>query len=101
MKELHLVVTYHWWEEIVFGDKDEEYREGTQYWFRRLYDFEFDIATKKLVVAKPKKYTHLVLHRAYTSTIARFPIENISLGYGNQQWGAPKDRKVIIIKISK
>ena len=48
MKELHLVVTHHWWDEIVFGDKNEEYREGI-YWVRRLCYFVYDKVTHRTV----------------------------------------------------
>ena len=99
-RELHLVVTYHWWDKIVLGDKNEEYREGTHYWLNRLCDFDRDFANRKFS-ARWKNFTHLVLHRGYSSTVARFPIEKISIGQGNPQWGAPDNRKVIIIKIVK
>ena len=48
-----------------------------------------------------KGYTHVRFRRGYTKTTMLFEIKRITIGYGNPKWGAPKDRKVFIIKLGK
>lgn len=40
-------------------------------------------------------------HKGYTNTTMTFAIEGKSYGYGNPEWGAPKDRKVLKIQLGK
>lgn len=46
-------------------------------------------------------FTHVRFRRGYTKTTMLFEIKYITIGYGNPKWGAPKDRKVFIIKLGK
>ena len=46
-------------------------------------------------------FTHVRFRRGYTKTTMLFEIKRITIGYGNPKWGAPKDRKVFIIKLGK
>lgn len=58
---------------IVKGNKREEYRQIKPYWTKRLF---------------AHKYKYVCFHRAYTNTTMSFQVENITLGFGNQNWGA-------------
>lgn len=68
------------------GEKNEEYREITQYWVDRILF---------------KVLTHVCFHKGYTNTTFTRKIDSITFGYGRPEWGAPENRKVIIIKHSK
>ena len=82
---LDLVLTYKWFDMILSGEKREEYRDPDK-WRRRIIG---------------KGYTHVRFHRGYTSTTLLRRIGGISLGIGRQDWGAPQDKKVIIIKLEE
>ena len=88
-KELHLIVTYRWYDEWLNGDKNEEYRKMTSRYMKILGNLDLS------------EGCDLVLHRGYTSTTQRYPIEWINAGFGKQEWGAPADDCVFIIKCKK
>lgn len=81
---LHLALQCKWYDMIAKGDKREEYRQIKPFWTTRLFSH---------------KYQYVCFHRAYTNTTMTFQIENITVGYGNQNWGAP-DYQVYIIKFN-
>lgn len=82
---LDLVVTYKWYDMILSGEKREEYRD-IQKWRRR-------------IVGKP--YTHVRFRRGYTSTCQILRVDRITTGIGREDWGAPQDRKVFIIRLGE
>ena len=96
-KPLHLVLNSHWYNAITQLDKDEEYRAYTLYYRRRLC--HCSEKTGKYVIFK--RYTHLVIHKGYTSTTTEYPIKELKVDYGKSIWGAPMDEKVFIVKIDK
>lgn len=49
---LHLVLTYHWFDEIYYGRKNIEYRKITPYWTKRIYE-------------KRDQLKEVVFHRGY------------------------------------
>lgn len=81
---LHLILQCKWYDMIVKGDKREEYRQIKPYWTIRLF---------------AHKFKFVCFHRAYTNTTRTYQIENISVGFGKQNLGAPGYR-VYIIKFS-
>jgi hypothetical protein len=83
MKILDLVLKTKWYDMIEQGIKHEEYREIKPYWTKRI---------------EKNKYTHVKFRRGYTSQSIMFSIENITIGRGNTDWGAPADKDVYIIK---
>ena len=85
MKTLHLVLKGKWYDMIDRGEKKEEYRENTSYWMKRI----------------GKLHDAVCFHKGYTNTTMTFAIEGKSYGYGNPEWGAPKDRKVLKIQLGK
>ena len=89
-KKLHLVVTHRWYDEWLNGDKDEEYRNITARYIK-MFD-KVDLVTEDW---------DLVLHRGYTSTTQTYPIEELYMGYGKTEWGAPANKTVFVIKCKK
>ena len=89
MKILDLPLKKEWYNMIEGGEKREEYREYTDYWYKRLID-------KESLRVKP--YTHVRFRYGYTKRTMLFEIDSITIGMGNPKWGAPTDRDVFIIK---
>lgn len=86
VKILHLVLKKKWYEMQERGEKPEEYRASTPYWCNRLIG---------------KGYSHVTFHYGYTKRTFTHKIDCITFGYGKPEWGAPSDKKVIIIKHHK
>ena len=109
---------------IESGVKTEEYRELKPYWCNRLLytvplgikDYwesvlqkahEFCIKHPFITLNKTligdygtRGYTHVKFSYGYTKRTMTFELENISIGKGNKEWGAP-DEDVFIIKLGK
>lgn len=85
MNTLHLILKAKWYDMIDRGEKKEEYRENTSYWMKRI----------------GKLHDAVCFHKGYTNTTMTFAIEGKSYGYGNPEWGAPKDRKVLKIQLGE
>lgn len=96
MKTLHLVLKSKWYDMIDRGEKKEEYRELTLYWKKRLIE---DLGDFYPVLFKDYKW--ICFHKGYTSTTMTFKVEDIKIGRGNPEWGAPTDRPVFIIKLGE
>lgn len=112
---------------IESGEKPEEYREIKPYWIKRLCDNPIFDANDNLIGRKniddytikmceqeglnliemfsegnmiPKEFTHVRLHRGYTSTTMLREIKSMHIGFGNPAWGAPEE-EVFIIKLGE
>ena len=66
-KVLHLVLTYHWFDEIVADRKRIEYRDITEFWAKRIWYVRDEI-------------THVRFSRGYTSQTIEFPVSGITIG---------------------
>ena len=123
-KILNLSLKKQWYEMIESGVKTEEYRELKPYWCNRLLyavplgikDYWESVLQKahKFCVKNPfvtlnktligeygtRGYTHVKFSYGYTKRTMTFELENISIGKGNKDWGAP-DEDVFIIKLGK
>lgn len=96
MKILDLPLKSKWYDMIERGVKTEEYREIKPYWCRRLLD-------SYKVEGGPtsyKPYTHVRFRYGYTKRTMTYKIDEITMGTGKPEWGAPEG-KVFIIKFSK
>lgn len=82
---LDLVVTYRWYDMILNDEKREEYRDIEKW--------------RKRIVGKP--YTHVRFHRGYTSTCQLLRLDSVMSGIGRAEWGAPQDKKVLILKLGE
>lgn len=117
-KILHLPLKKEWYEMIESGVKTEEYREIKAHWVRRLTRYYNGTPNYKpyadFLSSSPKIlehnirfgimcftcYNHVKFSYGYTKRTMTFEIENITIGKGNPEWGAPKE-DVFIIKLGK
>lgn len=107
---------------IESGIKTEEYREIKPYWEKRLLDYKrlkrYVEDNRKELIAKrllfpnrpvieavcgsfPRGYTHVRFRYGYTKRTMLREIDEITIGRGNPNWGAPTDKDVFIIKFSR
>jgi hypothetical protein len=108
-KILDLPLKKKWYNMYESGIKPEEYREIKQYWIKRLCNYagtlwqcaDCDGLLMCSACFTPYKYTHARLRYGYTKRTMLREIENITIGYGNPEWGAPTDRQVFIIKFKQ
>ena len=100
---LHLVLIGKWYDMIESGEKTEEYREMKQYWLKRILGVSTPslpvLTLIALQISKQSKFERVCFHRGYTNRTMIFEIKDISIGKGKAPWGAPVDKKVIIIKL--
>lgn len=83
--KLHLVLKSKWYDKILSGEKNEEYRRQTEYWHKRIWLKRYHISS-------------IVFHRGYTNITHERECVGITSWFGNKELGAPKD-KVIILKL--
>lgn len=122
MKILNLVLKHKWYDMIAGGEKKEEYREIKPYWEKRLFDYKGpfayykehykEIRVKKILFpyrqpiedvyhAFSRGYTHVRFFRGYSAAqTMTFTVEDIDIGKGKPEWGAPEN-PVFIIKLGK
>lgn len=81
---LHLVLRYQWYDMVCRGEKTEEYR-AIRTWKRRIGE----------------NVKFVVFHRGYSSTVMKFKVNGVNIGIGKPEWGAPKDKEVLIIKLGE
>ena len=123
---LHLPLKAKWYNMQECGEKPEEYRDITPYWFQRLYqrkakylamgvrpltrddaeyccqpDLRYILKGEGFKDVELKPYTHVCFHYGYTKRCFINRIDSITIGRGNPEWGAPTDRDVFIIKHHK
>lgn len=115
---LDLILKHKYYDMIDSGEKTEEYREIKSYWIKRIMKCSkwccVNCANGVFYCLIPNRcintydfcnisggFTHVRFHRGYTSTTMTFEIKGISIGQGREEWGAPKDKKVFIIKLGK
>ena len=67
MKILHLVLTYHWYDETIYNNKRIEYRKKSSHWIKNIWN-------------KRSAYTHVRFSRGYTSKTALYRITEIDKG---------------------
>lgn len=67
VKIVHLVLTYHWFDEMIADRKTIEYRAMTPHW-------------EKLIWAHRDRITHARFSRGYTATTILRPVLQIDIG---------------------
>lgn len=127
MKTLYLPLKKEWYEMIESGVKIEEYREIKPYWCDRLLmgyplgreywnavlpnAFKNARKSKNVAISDAlhhlliwnyglRDYTHVKFSYGYTKRTMTFEIEEITIGRGKTEWGAPSN-DVFIIKLGK
>ena len=104
LRTLHLSLKKEWYNMIESGIKTEEYREIKPFWCKRLiHDYDECMEEFGAIIFDDKnfkQYDVVKFSYGYTNRTMTFEIENISVGYGNKEWGAP-DNIVFTIKLGK
>lgn len=122
MKTLNLVLKHKWYDMIASGEKKEEYRNIKPYWEKRLIDYKrlsayYEEHYKEIRIKQfffPHRqpiedichafshgYTHVRFFRGYSADqTMTFTVEDIYIGKGKPEWGAP-DEPVFIIKLGQ
>ena len=95
MKILELPLKKEWYNMIESGEKREEYRVIKPYWQERLALYD---NRNHLIGLNPCGYTHVRFRYGYARRTMLYAIDNMIIGRGNPDWGAPTDKDVFIIK---
>lgn len=99
--DIHLVLTFEWYDMIDSGEKREEYREIKDYYkrlFLRNYEYVKDSKCQWLFLYR--NIRSVIFHRGYTNTTMRWHVPYIGVGYGKPKWGAPY-HPVFVIGLGK
>ena len=92
---LHLSLKEKWFRMIQSGEKREEYRELTDYWYKRLTNGgvikRFDIV--HFTLGYPKRDDP---DRHLTRAIA-----DITIGTGKPEWGAEPNKEYFVIRLKE
>lgn len=101
MKVLDLPLKKEWYDMIESGIKQEEYREIKSYWCKRFLKLDTALFSYRnnYESCNVNQYTHIRFRYGYTKRTILFKLNDISIGYGNPEWGAPKDKEVFILKL--
>ena len=85
MKVLKLTLKKRWFDAHLYGGKDHEYREIKKYWNDRLNPLNH--------------YDAVEFTNGYGRYLPRFTklLKDITIGIGNPEWCAPKDKQVYIL----
>jgi len=97
-KILHLTLKKKWFDMIASGEKFEEYREMKPYWEKRLCNMaKIDVGNS---IAVFKKYDLICFKNGYAKDAPTMYVncKGISVGWGEQKWGA-ESRLYYIIKL--
>ena len=115
--DLKLPLNFQWYDEIVYGDKREEYREITAYWVSRLLGVRNVIEDSRVYLKKINHpdiiqamfkagfffalpYKTVTFRRGYTRETKTFRITGIDIRQGNPKWGAKPGKKYFVISFS-
>lgn len=124
MKTLHLNLKRNWFNMIHSGAKPEEYRELTNYWFKRLFDKyiteadtgkKYDNSSTYAALAhnsdliqtsmgiKPIDFDTVTFSNGYAKDRDQFVIElkGIEITTGEMVWGAQLRRKYFVLKLGE
>ncbi len=98
MKTLHLNLKRKWYDMILSGEKVEEYRELSKYWFSR-----FVIAKLYIPDLIRQDYDTITFSNGYAKDRDQFVIELIKIGIsdGRPEWGAELDKKYFVLFLGK
>ena len=126
MRALQLVLKKKWFDMIADGIKHEEYREIKPFWMKRLYymlacdaDGGYDRLTMTEGEARnviehleedlhygniePRPFDGVMFYLGYAKDRPKMyvPIERITIGTGNPEWGAEPGKKYFVIKLKQ
>ena len=84
---LHLVLDYKWFDMIATGEKQEEYREMTDYWKKRIWKKRGEIDS-------------VCFHRGYSPVTITRRVSAIVQDAGREEWGAEPLTLYYVIKLA-
>lgn len=106
-----------WWQMIKSGEKPEEYRRLTDYWFKRLVRYKpvsvvATVNIKGRVVYQTTSKTNEYIYKKFdevwllcgypklteTDKIIKWTNTIIGIRQGLPEWGAPENERVFVIK---
>lgn len=95
VKNLTLHLKAKWYDMIERGEKLEEYRDITAYWYARLVDYEEGNETHW------RHYDTVTFYYGYTKRKMVFECKGIDRGLGNTEWGAELYKYYYVIHLGK
>lgn len=102
---LILTLNKKWFDMILSGVKDEEYREIKPYWEKRFSNYfgqHYDFSAKIPTIVWNNQKKVIVFRNGYGNDKPEFSTEcTIAEGYGNEEWGAEKDIKYYVLTIHR
>jgi len=121
MRTLHLNLKKKWFDMIFSGEKKEEYRDLTNYWFKRLCDMKVQCEDSPVSLTKGEVYStlsqnsdilnhdlikyfdNIIFSNGYAKDRPQFKIEckGIEIKEGCKEWGAIPGQKYFVIKLGK
>ena len=98
MRTLKLVLKKEWYDMIDSGVKTEEYRELTDYWETRLW--EFDNCTDD---SWPREYDEVTFYLGYAKNRPSMTFKwlGTSIQQGRPEWGARPGKYYFVIKLGE
>ena len=104
---LDLSLTFQWYDMIASGEKKEEYRKRNDFYWHRFHACNnqcppgFDVGVCKVCPRTfLKHYDAVRFHRGQGSPETMLiAVDGIRIGYGREDWGAPKGEQVYIIQL--
>ena len=99
MKELKLVLKRKWYDMIASGEKTEEYRELTEYWEKRLWEY----ADWSDYASCARGFDIVTFYLGYTKNrpSMSFYWLGTDIGQGKVEWGAEPGKEYFVIKLGK
>lgn len=96
-KILYLPLKKEWYNMIESGEKKEEYRELSNYWYKRLmYKPFIDDSDNTFDNDDVKPYDYVRFSYGYTKRNMTYKCNKIRIGEGKKEWGAPNGLVFII-----
>lgn len=113
LRAIHLPLKAEWYDKIERGEKKEEYRLLSLHWLKRLcYNWESGdryVDCKQGTICREclnneylaYPFDAVAFRYGYTKRFMVWSIEEISIGQGRTEWGAPKQKETFIIKLKE
>lgn len=111
LRAIHLPLKAEWYDMIESGEKPEEYREIKPHWLKNLCYQRIehsdcypeckceDCLMRGEYLAYP--FDAVVFRYGYTKKYMVWSIDEISIGQGRAEWGAPENKETFIIKLKE
>lgn len=87
---------------ILSGEKTEEYRTVSSYWFERLMAF-IEVDGKKYFTGGFRQFDTITFSNGYALDRDQFVIQSkdIEFGKGFEKWGAEHGKKYFVLKLGR